>query len=554
METTRFLLLISLGLVLTMIWQAWVEDYGYINETSITSSIPEEAKKNNISPPQTTTPLLEIEKSSVPVVGGFSETEKREKINVTTDVLDIVIDTAGGTVEYVALNKYPVSKKNPDEKIVLLQQNEQDGFYLMQGGVLSKTSNITPDTVFSAEENNYLLENNQSVSVPLYHTSAEGVNTKKTITFYKGQYVADVKYEIENRTQEDWVGRAYAEIVRTKQKERESKFIYTYTGAVISTPEKRYEKISFGDIEDDDLKIKTANGWVAMLQHYFLTAIIPDKKEETHTYYTRKGNNRSYIIGAATPTKEIMPGDRDVLTYRIYFGPKEQKEIEKIAEGLSLTVDYGIFWFLAKPLYWLLDFINSYTNNWGWSIVLVTVILKLIFYRLSAAGYRSMANMRRVQPRLVALKERYQDDRAQLNKAMMDIYKKEKINPLGGCFPILIQIPVFISLYWVLLESVELRQADFVLWIDDLSIADPFFVLPLIMGVTMFVQQKLNPAPMDPIQAKVMSILPIVFTVFFAFFPAGLVLYWVANNILSIVQQWAITRSIEKTSTHKPTK
>ena len=342
--------------------------------------------------------------------------------------------------------------------------------------------------------------------------------------------------------------------MRTKQKDRESKFIYTYTGAVVSTPEKRYEKISFDDIEDDDLKIKTDYGWVAMLQHYFLTAIIPDKKEEAHTYYTRKGNNRSYIIGAATPTKEIISGYKGALTHRVYFGPKEQKEIEKLAEGLSLTVDYGIFWFLAKPLYWLLDYINSYTNNWGWSIVLVTVILKLLFYRLSAAGYRSMANMRRVQPRLLALKERYQDDRAQLNKAMMDIYKKEKINPLGGCFPILIQIPVFISLYWVLLESVELRQADFVLWINDLSVADPFFVLPLLMGITMFIQQKLNPAPMDPIQAKVMAVLPVVFTIFFAFFPAGLVLYWVANNILSIAQQWVITRNIEKTSSYTTTK
>ena len=291
-----------------------------------------------------------------------------------------------------------------------------------------------------------------------------------------------------------------------------------------------------------------------MLQHYFLTAIIPDNKKEAHLYYTRKGGQNSYIVGVATPTKEIIVGDEDKLSHRVYVGPKEQKEIEKIAENLSLTVDYGIFWFIAKPLFWLLDYINTFTHNWGWSIVLVTVILKLLFYKLSAAGYRSMANMRRVQPRLVALKERYQDDRAQLNKAMMDIYKREKINPLGGCFPILIQIPVFISLYWVLLESVELRQADFVLWINDLSVADPFFVLPLLMGITMFVQQKLNPAPMDPIQAKVMQILPIIFTIFFAFFPAGLVLYWVANNILSILQQWAITRSIEKTGASKAAK
>ena len=554
METTRFLLLISLGLVLTMIWQAWTEEHGYSDEQSVTRSPLEGAEKSSALITETTTPLLAIEQNATTEEEHYKEAGKGEKINITTDVLDIVINTAGGTIEYVSLKKYPISKKDTDNKVVLLRKKEQDDFYLIQGGVLSKTNKITPDTVFSTDKKSYVLGNNESISVPLYHVSEEGVSTTKIITFYKGQYVADVTYKIENQSQETWAGRVYAEIVRTKQKERESRFIYTYTGAVVSTPEQRYEKINFDDIEDDDLKINAVNGWAAMLQHYFLTAVIPGKKEEAYTYYTRKGSDRGYIIGAATPTKEIIAGDRETLSHRVYFGPKDQKEIEKIAEGLSLTVDYGIFWFIAKPLYWLLDYINSFTNNWGWSIVLVTVILKLLFYKLSAAGYRSMANMRRVQPRLVAIKERYQDDRAQLNKAMMDIYKKEKINPLGGCFPILVQIPVFISLYWVLLESVELRQADFVLWINDLSVADPFFVLPLIMGITMFVQQKLNPAPMDPVQAKVMSVLPVVFTIFFAFFPAGLVLYWVANNILSIAQQWVITRNIEKTSSYATTK
>jgi len=554
LETTRFLLLISLGLVLTMIWQAWTEEHGYSDEQSVARSPLEGVEKSSALITETTTPFLAIEQNATTEEEHHKEAGKGEKINVTTDVLDIVINTAGGTIEYVSLKKYPISKKDTDNKVVLLRKKEQDDFYLIQGGVLSKTNKITPDTVFSTDNKSYVLGNNESISVPLYHVSEKGVSTTKSVTFYKGQYVADVIYKIENQSQETWAGRVYAEIVRTKQKERESRFIYTYTGAVVSTPEQRYEKINFDDIEDDDLKINAVNGWAAMLQHYFLTAVIPGKKEEAYTYYTRKGSDRGYIIGAATPTKEIIAGDRETLSHRIYFGPKDQKEIEKIAEGLSLTVDYGIFWFIAKPLYWLLDYINSFTNNWGWSIVLVTVILKLLFYKLSAAGYRSMANMRRVQPRLVAIKERYQDDRSQLNKAMMDIYKKEKINPLGGCFPILVQIPVFISLYWVLLESVELRQADFVLWINDLSVADPFFVLPLIMGITMFVQQKLNPAPMDPVQAKVMSVLPVVFTIFFAFFPAGLVLYWVANNILSIAQQWAITRNIEKTSSYATTK
>ncbi len=558
METTRFLLIISLGLVLTMIWQAWMEDYGSLgthkNINKPHPQLNEQYDKAFPGEAEMNVPALSVEQSIAPRKTHDIETTTAEKIKVTTDVFDLVINLRGGTIEYASLKKYPVSKKDIDKKIVLLKRKEQNDFYLIQGGVISKNSNITPDTLFTSNSTNYSLNGNESVSVPLHHVSEEGVRTTKVITFYKGQYVADIEYKITNQSLDPWVGRVYAEISRTKQHERESRFIYTYTGAVVSTPEQRYEKIDFDDIEDDDLEINASNGWVAMLQHYFLTAIIPDNKKEAHLYYTRKGGQNSYIVGAATPTKEIIVGDEDKLSHRVYVGPKEQKEIEKIAENLSLTVDYGIFWFIAKPLFWLLDYINTFTHNWGWSIVLVTVILKLLFYKLSAAGYRSMANMRRVQPRLVALKERYQDDRAQLNKAMMDIYKREKINPLGGCFPILIQIPVFISLYWVLLESVELRQADFVLWINDLSVADPFFVLPLLMGITMFVQQKLNPAPMDPIQEKVMQILPIVFTIFFAFFPAGLVLYWVANNILSILQQWAITRSIEKTGANKAVK
>jgi len=554
METTRFLLIISLGLVLTMIWQAWVKDYGHLDTQYKTKTTVEQKEENEIVIQETTTPTLNIEENISPRPTNDTEATPFEKIKVTTDVFDLAINPQGGTIEYAALKKYPVSKKNQDKKIVILKRKENDNYYLIQGGVLSKNGTITPDTIFSFDRNSYSLGDNESISVPLYYVSEEGVKTTKTITFYKGQYVADIEYKIENQSPKPWAGRAYGEISRTKQKERESRFIYTYTGAVVSTPEQRYEKIDFDDIEDGDLKIDAANGWAAMLQHYFLTAIIPSKKDESYTYFTRNANNKGYIVGAATPTKEIVAGSKGKLSHRIYVGPKEQKEIEKIAEGLSLTVDYGIFWFIAKPLYWLLDYINTFTDNWGWSIVLVTIFLKLLFYKLSAKGYRSMANMRRVQPRLVAIKERYKDDRTQLNSAMMDIYKREKINPLGGCFPILIQIPVFISLYWVLLESVELRQADFILWINDLSIADPFFVLPLLMGITMFIQQKLNPAPMDPIQAKVMSILPIVFTIFFAFFPAGLVLYWVANNILSIVQQWAITRSIEKTSANKTTK
>ena len=322
--------------------------------------------------------------------------------------------------------------------------------------------------------------------------------------------------------------------------------IYTYTGAVLSSPDDRYEKISFGDMEDKDEEAQISNGWAAMIQHYFLTAVLPADTEAAYRYYTRSFSSGHYSIGNVSPALRVAPGQRGELTGYLYIGPKLQSVLETLAEGLELTVDYGFLWFLAKPLFWCLERLYEWTGNWGWSIILVTCLLKILFYHLSAAGYRSMANMRRVQPRLMAIRERHKEDRARLNQAMMQIYKEEKINPFGGCFPILVQIPVFLALYWVLLESVELRQADFIFWLKDLSNKDPFFVLPIIMGATMLIQQKLNPAPMDPMQEKVMKALPFVFTVFFAFFPSGLVLYWVTNNVLSIAQQWLITRNLEK--------
>lgn len=552
METTRFILLIALGLVLMMIWQSWEEDYGSkkfepLSSAEQTSSEAQPANSSIEDLPDTPkrqtnseSPSLITEKSTTLDSGG-------QIVHVKTDLLDLEISTLGGTIQHLELLKYPVSKKQQDEKIILLD-NDGETFYIIQGGLLSKQDSANHKTLYTSPSADYFIADNESLSVPFYWESESGLKITKTYTFHKGLYVADVSYKVENASLVDWVGSAYGQINRTEPKEGGSHFIYTYTGAVLSTPEKRYEKIDFGDIEDDKLSIDVNNGWVAMLQHYFISALIPGSKEDQYRYYTLNPDNRSYVIGAITPSKTILPGSNDELSHRVYFGPKLQKELEQVAEGLDLTVDYGIFWFLAKPLYWVLDYIHQFTNNWGWAIVLVTLFLKLVFYKLSAAGYRSMANMRKVQPRLLSIRERYKGDRARLNQAMMDIYKEEKINPLGGCFPILIQIPVFISLYWVLLESVELRQADFVLWIHDLSIPDPYFVLPLLMGITMFVQQKLNPAPMDPVQAKVMSFLPIVFTVFFAFFPSGLVLYWVVNNALSIAQQWAITRSIESAS------
>lgn len=547
METTRFILLIALGLVLTMLWQAWQEDYGVAaNNNEVTVNDTATVARDEADVPSLPDANQQQSSSLMPALVADNEQGNRqgETVSVKTDVLDIEINTRGATIERLYLLNYPVDKGEKNNPVKLLK-NESNEFYWVQSGILSRESAANHKSLFQSEKNEYVLTGD-SLDVRFESTTEEGLRVIKTYTFKKGSYLAELRHEVFNETGQPWTGSAYAQINRTDPAQAGSRLLYTYTGAVLHSPDKRYEKISFDDIRDENITDEFKNGWVAMLQHYFFTALLPSSPEETYRYYTLNPDKKSYVIGAVTPGKTVAVGSSETFHQRVYFGPKLQKSLDKIADGLELTVDYGIFWFIAKPLYWVLDHLHTYTNNWGWSIVLVTLLLKLVFYRLSAAGYRSMANMRRVQPRLVAIKERYKNDRARLNQAMMDIYKQEKINPLGGCFPILIQIPVFISLYWVLLESVELRQAPFALWLDDLSSPDPFFVLPLLMGVTMFIQQKLNPAPMDPVQEKVMQILPIVFTVFFAFFPSGLVLYWVVNNILSIAQQWMITRNLEK--------
>lgn len=325
----------------------------------------------------------------------------------------------------------------------------------------------------------------------------------------------------------------------------------TYLGAALWTSSEPYKKVSMKDMDkvnEDKTKApiteNVQGGWVAWLQHYFVTAWIPPKGENNQVL-ARKDSKGNYIIGYTGPSMTVAPGAKAETSAILYAGPKSQAVLKELSPGLELTVDYGFLWFIAQPIFWLLQHIHSLVGNWGWSIIFLTMLIKGIFFPLSAASYKSMARMRAVAPKLAALKEKFGDDRQKMSQAMMELYKKEKINPLGGCLPILVQMPVFLSLYWVLLESVEMRQAPFMLWITDLSIKDPFFILPIIMGATMFIQQQLNPTPPDPMQAKVMKMMPIIFTFFFLWFPAGLVLYWVVNNCLSIAQQWYITRKIE---------
>ncbi|MBI1731886.1 MAG: membrane protein insertase YidC [Gammaproteobacteria bacterium] len=537
MENLRFVLVVSLVLVGSLLWQAWQEDYG---------PPPEERPPASAPPPARLPPAPETQ-TAVSEPPGRTVSRPGVPVEVRTDVLRLELNTIGATLSRADLLRYPVRLETPDVPMTLLDDSP-DQFYVVQGGLLAQSTAVAPthETVFSVAQQSHVLAPGQdSLTVPFGWSSQE-IQITKEFVFTRGSYEIGIRYRVNNGSTEPWVGRSYAQIQRLDPGKAGRRLVYTYTGAVVSSPEKRYEKIDFDDMRESKLERDISNGWIAMLQHYFVTALLPVSTDVPYRYYTSSLSDNRFAAGMISPALEVPARGQGILEQRLYVGPKVQKLLERAAEGLNLTVDYGYLWFLAKPLFICLVWLRDLTGNWGWAIILVTVLLKVLFYRLSAAGYRSMANMRRVQPRLKAIQERYKDDRARLNQAMMQIYKEEKINPFGGCLPILIQIPVFIALYWVLLESVEMRQVPWVLWIRDLSSPDPYWVLPLIMGATMFLQQKLNPAPLDPVQEKVMQIMPFAFTIFFGFFPSGLVLYWVANNILSIGQQWLITRGMER--------
>ena len=546
MDNQRLILFVALSLVTLLLWEAWQKDYAPppppVSEQSV--SQPEQTAAQPV--PQNDVPSAapsEVAQASttLPPVARSSQ-----RIHVLTDVFDIEIDTYGGDIREADLLQYPVSVDQPDQPTRLMQDSGDHLFIAQSGLRTTDSQEPTHHAIFQAEQTRYQLQDGQNeLVVPLTWTSPEGVVVVKRYRFTRGDYLIQLEQEVVNGMASDWHGRQYRQLKRRDSTAQDkSMFIHTYTGGVIYSPAEKYEKISFSDMAKQDLSRDITNGWAAVIQHYFLGAWIPDRGEPDH-YYSKKLADNQYVLGLVGPTQTVPAGAKATFHSELFVGPKLQHRLEKIAEGLELTVDYGFLTVLAKPVYWLLEKIHGLVGNWGLSIILVTVLIKLLFYKPSEMSYKSMAQMRKLGPRLKTLKERYGDDKQKLNQAMMEMYRTEKINPLGGCLPILIQIPVFISLYWVLLESVELRQAPFALWINDLSTKDPYFVLPVIMGVTMLIQQKLNPAPMDPVQAKVMMVLPLVFTVFFAFFPSGLVLYWVTNNILSITQQWVITRRVE---------
>ncbi|SET03336.1 membrane protein insertase YidC [Pseudomonas graminis] len=551
MDIKRTILIVALAIVTYVGVLKWNQDYGQaalptqnVAANTNTSAIPDAPQGSataNADVPSATGEVAAP--AEIPVAAS------KDLIQVKTDVLNLEIDPVGGDVVQLRLPLYPRRQDHPEIPFQLFD-NGGERIFLAQSGLTGANgpdARSTGRPVYSATQKSYQLADGQNDLVVDLKFSDGGISYIKRFTFKRGLYDLTVSYVIDNQSAQPWNGNLFAQLKRDASADPSSTTATgtaTYLGAAMWTPSEPYKKVSMKDIDKGSVKDTVQGGWVAWLQHYFVTAWIPNKAD-SNTVTTRKDSAGNYIIGFTGPAMTVAPGAKAETTTTLYAGPKSQAVLKELSPGLELTVDYGILWFIAQPIFWLLQHIHSIVGNWGWSIIFLTMLIKGLFFPLSAASYKSMARMRAVAPRLAALKEQHGDDRQKLSQSMMELYKKEKINPLGGCLPILVQMPVFLSLYWVLLESVEMRQAPWLLWITDLSIKDPFFILPIIMGATMFIQQRLNPTPPDPMQAKVMKLMPIIFTFFFLWFPAGLVLYWVVNNTLSITQQWYITRSIE---------
>jgi len=562
MANLRPMLFMGLLVLSYLMWVEWDKDYGVkpqpkpVTEATNTSldtpslPVPQNAPANpgDLPAPDAGLGSPEQESISQAVMTGANEL-----VTVTTDLLEVKIDRVGGTVVSARLLDYPVELEVPGIKVDLFNSSGPEMF-IAQSGLLSRSSAPNHTSTYQTDVMQYDLgQTAEEIRVPLTWTDNNGIQVTKTLIFKRGKYDITVRHTLSNQSDQSWSGSRYDQLQRSILADKDDGGFtnpgrYSFFGIGFYSPDEKLEKVDFDDVASEPYERSFADGWLSMVQHYFFSAWIPPQAE-INTYstqvYSPDGFPR-YIARAVSPAVEVNAGTSHEFESRLYVGPKLQDEIEEVAPGLDYTVNYGIFTVFSKPLFWLLSNIHKVVGNWGWAIVLLTVLIKLLFFKLTEAQYRSMARMRKLQPRIEQLKERYGDDRQRMSQAMMEMYKTEKVNPLGGCLPILVQIPIFIALYWVLLESVELRQAPFILWIDNLTARDPYFVLPVLNAAFMMLTQRLTPtAGMDPLQRKIMQFMPIGFSVMFAFFPAGLVLYWATNAGLSLAQQWYITRKIE---------
>jgi YidC/Oxa1 family membrane protein insertase len=546
MDIRRSVLWIIFSMSLLLLWDSWLRYTGKPSMFGVQSTQQADAAKKTGGPADVPTALQPA--PTVPGGGEGQQAAKSERITITTDVIKADIDTLGGQIKRLELLKHK-DDADPTKNVVLFDSSEQRT-YLGQTGL---TGGPFPNhkTQFTARPGVRSLDGSNQIELVL-DSEQNGVKLTKTYVFKRGNYVVDINHAVTNTGSTPVAPSLYMQLVRDSSKlPSESKFYSnftasTFTGPAVYTDAERFQKIDFSKIEDGKAEYakKAENGWIAMVQHYFVSAFIPPENTPREIKATPLGNHL-YAISTVMPVGTIAPGATTQINSRLFSGPQEEKVLEQVTPGLELVKDYGMLTIIAKPIFWLMEQIHKVLGNWGWTIIALTVLIKLLFFPLSAASYRSMAKMKTVTPKLTALRERYKSDPTKMNQAMMELYKTEKINPLGGCLPIAVQIPVFISLYWVLLASIEMRNAPWIGWIHDLSAPDPWYILPVIMAVSMFIQTRLNPTPPDPMQAKIMLFMPIIFSVLFFFFPAGLVLYWVVNNILSIAQQWVITKKIE---------
>lgn len=550
MDYRRYALWGALFLVGYMLFLQWNQDYGSAVNTTSTTTQSQTIESSVGSSSDINNDIPSIASSTSTPSNNISDLKpSTELISIKTDSLLISIDPVGGDIVKASLPEYKSVIDSNDPFILL--DNSIELTYVLQSGLVGKNgpdANKEGRPLYSSEKNYYeLSDGSDTLNVDLNYIDNEGVKYTKTYLFNRGKFSVEQLITVENTTDSTWTGNLFAQIKRDNSEDPSASSgmgLQPFLGGAISTEEKSYDKISFSDMKDSPVKVTTTGGWVALLQHYFVSAWVPNPDMKSQLYARSRGDYN--LIGFTGSSVEIAPKTQGTLSSTLYIGPKLQNQLAETANSLELTVDYGWLWWLAQPLFWLLTAIQSIVINWGLAIILIVVCVKAVFFKLSAASYRSMAKMRKFAPELTRLREQHGNDRQKMSAAMMDLYKKEKINPLGGCLPILVQMPVFLALYWVLMESVELRHAPFILWINDLSAMDQYFVLPILMGASMFAQQFLNPTPPDPMQAKIMKIMPVAFTVFFLWFPSGLVLYWVVNNTLSILQQYIITKRIEK--------
>ncbi|MGM8850532.1 membrane protein insertase YidC [Salinicola sp. V024] len=552
MDLKRLLFVIPLAVLAYLLIMQWNQDYG---QNVVNNPAPEMAASsggNNsgedgdvgaLSAPTGSDGKAKPIQDDMPADADTAQGSNL--IQVQSDVLDLRINPNGGDIVYAALFGHDQALDS-DTPFVLLSDNKVRSYVAKSGLQIEGHSGRI---AFTADRNSYQLSEGQdSINVDL-HGSVNGVDIVKRFVINRDDYAVKVEYRIDNESQQPVTARFIGQLARDQSPDPASGSgvgMHSFLGAAFSSPDEHYSKVKFDDIRDGDFQNRDVKGgWVAVIQHYFTSAWVPNPDQQ-NLYYGNVDNRDRTVAAFAGPNQTIEPGQQTSLDATLFVGPKVQERLEAVAPHLELTVDFGWLWFLANPLFWLLTKIHALIGNWGWSIVLLTVCVKIVLFPLAAKAYKSMARMRKMGPEMKRLKEQYGDDRQRMSQEMMKFYKKEKINPLGGCLPMVIQMPVFIALYWMLMESVELRHAPFMLWIQDLSAKDPYFILPIIMGGTMLLQQFLNPTPPDPMQAKIMKMLPIVFTFFFLWFPAGLVIYWVVNNSISILQQWFITNKVMK--------